>query len=74
MALGFFASILFAIAGGLLYAGTLSDRRQEFTLQQAKDILRLGIVETLLTQGKTLFELLGFGYECRWTCRADHFG
>jgi hypothetical protein len=56
-ALGILAAILFAIAGGLLYAGTLSDRKQEFTLQQAKDILRaLGIVETLLMQGKTLFD------------------
>ena len=53
MALGFFASLLFAIAGGLLYAGTLADRRQAFTLSQAKDILRgLQVVETLLTQGK----------------------
>ena len=57
MALGFFASLLFAIAGGLLYAGTLADRRQAFTLSQAKDILRgLQVVETLLTQGKTLFD------------------
>jgi hypothetical protein len=51
-----FHAVFAAIAGGLL-AGTLSDRRQEFTLQQAKDILRaLGIVETLLMQGKTLFD------------------
>ena len=33
--LGFFPAILFAIAGGLLYAGTLSDKRQEFRLKQA---------------------------------------
>jgi hypothetical protein len=57
LALGWLAGMLFAIAGGLLYAGTLSDRRQEFSLQQAKDILRaLGVVETLLMQGKTLFD------------------
>jgi Flp pilus assembly protein TadB len=57
--LGFFAAILFAIAGGLLYAGTLSDKRQEFRLRQAKDILRgLGVVETLLTQGKPLNDAL----------------
>ncbi len=57
--LGPFAAILFSIAGGLLYAGTLSDKRQEFRLKQAKDILRgLGVVETLLTQGKPLNDAL----------------
>lgn len=57
LALGWLAAVLFAVAGGLLYVGTLSDRRQEFSLQQAKDILRaLGVVETLLMQGKTLFD------------------
>ena len=57
--LGIFASVLFAIAGGLLYAGTLSDKRQEFRLKQAKDILRgLGVMETLLSQGKPLNDAL----------------
>lgn len=57
LALGFVASLLFGIAGGLLYAGTLADRRQAFSLSQAKDVLRgLQVVETLLTQGKTLFD------------------
>ena len=57
--LGVFPAILFAIAGGLLYAGTLSDKRQEFRLKQAKDILRgLGVVETLLSQGKPLGDAL----------------
>jgi Flp pilus assembly protein TadB len=57
--LGIFPAILFAIAGGLLYAGTLSDKRQEFRLKQAKDILRgLGVVETLLSQGKPLNDAL----------------
>ena len=59
MFLGVFPAILFAIAGGLLYAGTLSDKRQEFRLKQAKDILRgLGVVETLLSQGKPLGDAL----------------
>jgi Flp pilus assembly protein TadB len=49
------AALLFAIAAGLLYASGLSDRRQEFRLRQAKDILRgLGVVETLLGQGRPL--------------------
>jgi Flp pilus assembly protein TadB len=57
--LGPIPALLFAIAGGLLYAGTLSDKRQEFRLKQAKDILRgLGVVETLLSQGKPLNEAL----------------
>ena len=46
---------LFGIAGGLLYAGSLTTRRQELRLKQAKDILRaLGVMETLLTQGRPL--------------------
>jgi hypothetical protein len=57
LSLGLPASLLFGMAGGLLYAGTLADRRQQFTLSQAKDVLRaLGIVETLLSQGRTLFD------------------
>ena len=48
--------------------GTLADRRQAFTLSQAKDILRgLQVVETLLTQGKTLFELLDRGSPFCWS-------
>jgi Flp pilus assembly protein TadB len=57
--LGPIAAVLFAIAGGLLYYGGVSDRRQEFRLQQARDILRgMGVVETLLAQGRTLQESL----------------
>jgi len=53
------AALLFGIAGGLLYYGGLSDRRQELRLRQAKDILRgLGVVETLLAQGKSLLDAL----------------
>lgn len=57
--LGTVPAILFAVAGGLIYYGSLSDRRQEFRLKQAKDILRgLGIVETLLMQGRPLEDSL----------------
>jgi Flp pilus assembly protein TadB len=57
--LGAIAAVVFAIAGGLLYYGGVQDRRQEFRLQQAKDILRgMGVVETLLTQAKNLQESL----------------
>lgn len=57
--LGTIPAILFAVAGGLVYYGSLSDRRQEFRLKQSKDILRgLGIVETLLMQGRPLEDSL----------------
>lgn len=57
--LGLFTAILFATAAGLMYAGGLSEKRQEFRLRQAKDILRgLGVVETLLNQGKPLNDSL----------------
>lgn len=50
--LGVLPAVLFGLAGGLLYAGTLADKRQAFRLSQARDILRgLSVVETLLRQG-----------------------
>jgi Flp pilus assembly protein TadB len=59
LVLGLVAAILFAAAGGLLYYGGVSERRQEFRLSQAKDILRaMGVVETLLAQAKPLLESL----------------
>jgi Flp pilus assembly protein TadB len=57
--LGLLAAFLFALAGGLMYVGNLSNRRQEIRLRQAKDILRgLGVVETLLSQGRPLHDAL----------------
>ncbi|MGD9091409.1 MAG: hypothetical protein PVF74_01070 [Anaerolineales bacterium] len=57
--LGGLVAVLFAIAGGLLYVGSLSNRRQEVRLRQAKDILRgLGVMETLLSQGRSLNDAL----------------
>ena len=54
MSLGFMPMTLFAIAGGLLYWGSLAERRQAFRMSQAKDILRgLGVIETLLKQGRS---------------------
>jgi Flp pilus assembly protein TadB len=59
LVLGVVAAILFAAAGGLLYYGGVSERRQAFRLSQAKDILRaMGVVETLLAQAKPLLESL----------------
>jgi Flp pilus assembly protein TadB len=59
LALGMVPAVLFSLAGGLIYSGSLSDIRQAFRLQQAKDILRgLSVVETLLGQGRTLQDSL----------------
>lgn len=59
LALGIFPAILFAVAGGFLYAGTLSDKRQAFRLLQAQDILRgLNVMQTLLAQGRARDEAL----------------
>jgi len=53
--LGLLTAILFSLAGGLLYAGSLMERRQAFRMEQAKDMLRgMGVVATLLQQGKPL--------------------
>ena len=50
-------AFLFALAGGLLYWGTLSEHRQQFRLNQAKDIMRaLGILEMMLSKGGALEE------------------
>jgi len=57
LALGGVPAVLFGIAGGLMYYGSLSTRRQEERLKQAKDILRaLGVMETLLRQGRPLLQ------------------
>ena len=57
--MGVIVAVMFAIAGGLFYMGTLTNRRQEFRLRMAKDILRgLGVVETLLGQSRTLTDAL----------------
>lgn len=53
--LGLVAACLFALAGGVLYATSLTTRRQEVRMRQARDLLRgLGVMETLLAQGRPL--------------------
>ncbi len=60
LVLGWWPAVLFGLAGGLLYYGTLADRRQEVRFRQAKDILRaLGLLETFLLQGESLSDSLG---------------
>ena len=59
LSLGALVALLFAVAGGLLYISNLFSQRQEVRLRQAKDVLRgLGVVETLLSQGRPLSEAL----------------
>jgi Flp pilus assembly protein TadB len=59
LALSPLAALLFAIGAGLLYYADLASKRQEVRLRQARDILRgLGVVETLLSQGRPLSSAL----------------
>jgi len=59
LVLGALPAVMFSLAGGLLYAGSLTERRQAFRMTQAKDILRgLGVVETLIGQGRPLTDSL----------------
>ena len=54
---GVAGALLFGLGAGLLYIGALSARREDLRMAQAKDILRsLGVVETLLSQGRSLTE------------------
>jgi hypothetical protein len=48
-------AVLFGLGAGSLYLGSLSARREDLRMAQAKDILRsLGVIETLLSQGRSL--------------------
>lgn len=52
-------ALLFASGGSLLYVSSLAGRRDDLRMQQAKDILRaLGVMETLLSQGRSLADSL----------------
>ncbi len=53
------AAPLFAIAGFLFYWSTLDEKRQNFRMAQSRDILRaLGLIETMLSQGRSLNDTL----------------
>jgi Flp pilus assembly protein TadB len=59
--LGIIPGMVFAAAGGLLFYGGLTDRREEFRLQQARDIVTaMGTVETMLAGNATLFTALDY--------------
>jgi hypothetical protein len=55
---GFFGpvgAVLFSFGAALLYAAGLATRREDLRMAQAKDVLRaLGVIETLLSQGRSL--------------------
>src|SRR5271157_671431 len=58
--IGPLASFLFGIAGALMYYGTLADRRADYRMRQAEDILRtVGSMAALLESGKLLDDALG---------------
>jgi Flp pilus assembly protein TadB len=59
--LGILPAIVFAIAGGLLYYGGLTERKQEYRLRVAREIVTaMGTMETMLTGGKTTLEALDY--------------
>lgn len=59
MLFGVVGAVLFAAGGFLVYRGSLTGRREDLRMAQAKDILRaMGILETLLTQGRSLTDAL----------------
>jgi hypothetical protein len=55
---GFFGpigAVLFGLGAAILYVTGLAARREDLRMAQAKDILRaLGVIETLLSQGRSL--------------------
>ena len=56
---GWAGTLLFGLGGGLLFGGTLSSRREDLRMMQAKDILRaMGVLEALLSQGRSLTDAL----------------
>jgi len=56
---GWAGVLLFGLGGGLLFGGSLSGRREDLRMVQAKDILRaMGVLEALLSQGRSLTESL----------------
>ena len=56
---GLFIAFLFGLAGGFIYWGSLTDKREERRSRQAVQIARaMGIIETVLSQGRPLQEAL----------------
>ena len=56
---GLFIALLFGLAGGLIYWGSLTDKREERRSKQAVQIARaMGIIETVLSQGRPLQDAL----------------
>lgn len=60
--MGPFPALLFGLAGGMLYYGTLAEKRQDYRLRQADDILRaVGTMVAMLDSGKGLEDALQYG-------------
>ncbi len=56
---GVFVALLFGLAGGLIYWGSLTDKREDRRSKQAVQIARaMGIIETVLSQGRPLHDAL----------------
>lgn len=56
---GWFQALLMGAAGALFYASGMSSKRQEFRIQQAKDVSRaIGVMQTLIGQGSSTADAL----------------
>lgn len=56
---GLFVALLFGLAGGLVYWGGLTDKREERRTKQAVQMARaMGIIKTVLSQGRPLQDAL----------------
>lgn len=56
---GLIVALIFGVSGGLIYWGSLADKREERRSKQAVQIARaMGIIETVLSQGRPLQDAL----------------
>jgi len=56
---GFVVAVMFALGGGFVYWGGLSDKREDRRAKQSVQIARaMGIIETVLSQGRPLQDAL----------------
>src|SRR5262249_11380106 len=63
-ALSLLVAVLFAAAGAALYYGVLAEKRQDYRINQSKDVLRgIGLMETILSSTGNLEEAIKIASE-----------